>query len=552
MSRAVTVTSLFLCACMGSIDAPSGPLGGLPGTPTPNPQDPPAEVIPAFAPAPLAGRLLLSWQYTNTIRDVLGQAAADAAAPPSDIAINGLTAIGASELTVSTSSAEAYETSAYAAAEAALASAAQRQALYGCTPAGATDDVCFGKFLATTGKRLLRRDLTADEQASWLAIQHTASAAYADFDKGVEFALAGILMSPSFLYRFEVGTPDPTDATRVVLTPLELATRLSFFLSGSTPPDALLAAAAGGGLDTPAGIRAQATALLTAPSARAALLSFFDELFEFQGLDTLNKDNTVFPQFDATISTSMREESHRLLADLAFDTGGDFRAALDADYTFVDAKLATLYGLPAPTTAWQRVTLPTAQPRLGVLGEGAYLALQAHPATTSPTHRGKLIREQLLCEPVAAPPVNVNTQLPADLPGQQMTLREKMQAHVSSPSCATCHNLMDPLGFAFESFDAIGQYRTTDNGLPVDPTGSLDGKPFADARGLLGLLKDDPRVVRCLTQSVYRQAAGHVELASETAPLRTAEQGFKDSGYQLQELMVQLAVSDAFRYGKAP
>jgi hypothetical protein len=543
---------LPLAACVGSIDAPSGPIGSLmgPGTPT-NPGSPP-EMIPAFAPAPLQGRLLLSWHYTNAIRDVLGPEAAAAAQPPTDIVINGLSAIASSQLSLSTSSVQDYETSSYAVAQAALATAAQRQALYGCTPAAATDDVCFAKFLSTTGKRLLRRDLTADEQASWLAVHHAASDAYGDFDKGVEFVLAGLLQSPSFLYRFEVGTPDPSDSTRVVLTPNELATRLSFFLAGTTPSDALLAAAASGGLDSLDGIRAQAMALLALPSARGALLALFDEVLELQGLDTLSKDSTAFPAFDPAITTSMREETHRLLADVAFDTGGDFRTVLDADYTFVDSKLAALYGLPAPTSPWQRVTLDPSLPRLGMLGEGAYLALQAHPANTSPTHRGKLIREQLLCEPVAAPPANVNTTLPADPPGMTTTLRQKMTAHVSNPSCATCHKLMDPLGFAFESFDSTGAYRTTDNGQPVDTTGALDGQGFANARGLMGLLKDDPRVARCLTKTVYRQAAGHVELLSETAPLRTAEQGFKDSNYSLKELMVQLATSDAFRYGRAP
>jgi hypothetical protein len=509
-------------------------------------------VIPPFSPAPLAGRLLLSWQYANTIRDVLGPAAAGAVTPPSDIAINGLAAIGASQLSLSTSSVQSYETNAYAAAQAALATASQRQALYGCTPSGVTDDACLGKFLATTGKRIFRRDLTADEQASWLDVHHQAAMAYGDFDKGVEFVLAGLLQAPSFLYRFEVGTPDPADATRVVLTPEEVATRLSFFLAGTTPSDALLAAAGTGGLSTVDGIRAQALALLALPSARAALTSFFDEVLEFQGLDTLSKDSTVFPTFDPGIGASMREEAHRLLTDVAFDTGGDFRNALDSDYTFVDAKLAALYGMPAPATDWERVMLPAAQPRLGVLGEGAYLALQAHPANTSPTHRGKLIREQLLCEPVAAPPANVNTTLPPDQPGQPQTLRQRMASHVSSPSCNACHSLMDPLGFAFESFDATGAYRTLDHGLPIDTTGALDTQAFSDARGLVALLKTDPRVVRCLTKSVYRQAAGHVELASETAPLRTAEDGFVQSGYQLKELMVQLAVSDAFRYGKAP
>jgi hypothetical protein len=295
-------------------------------------------------------------------------------------------------------------------------------------------------------------------------------------------------------------------------------------------------------------VRAQATTLLASPAAGAATASFFDELMDQAGLATLDKDATAYPSFDPSITASMREELHRFIAEAS--AAGDFRGVLDADHTFVDAKLAALYGLPPPASGWARVSLKADQPRAGLLGEAAYLALKAHPVSTSPTKRGKLIREKLLCEPVAAPPPNVNTNLPESPTGSTLTLRDKLEAHVGNPSCATCHKLMDPLGFAFESFDALGAYRTLDHGQPVDTSGSLDGQSFASARDLGALLKADPRFAQCLTKTLYRQAAGHVESTSETAALTTAESAFAGSGYQLSTLVVELASSDAFRFGR--
>ncbi|MBK7863453.1 MAG: DUF1592 domain-containing protein [Archangiaceae bacterium] len=500
----------------------------------------PPEMLPAFVPAPLQGRLLLSWHYVNAIRDVLGTAAAGAVTAPRDVAINGLSAIGASTLELSTSAAQQYETNAYAAAKVATLN-------YGCSPTTAIDDACFGRFLDSYGRRLFRRPLSAAERTTWTNVQHAAAMAYGSFARGVEFALAGLLQSPAFLYRFEKGTPE---GGNVKLTPYELASRLSFFLAGTTPSDALLTAAENGKLDTADSVREQAGLLLDEASAKPALSAFFDEVFDESELEHLGKDTTTFPDFDQTLATSMREELHRMVEAEALT--GDFRNLLDADHTYVDAKLAKLYGVTAPASGWQRVQLKADQPRAGILGEAAFLALKAHPVSSSPTLRGKLVREKLLCQPVAAPPPDVNTTLPEPPVGQVLTTREKVAQHMSSVSCSACHKLMDPIGFGFENFDAVGAYRTTEHGKPVDASGVIDGKSFADAKGLAALLKNDPRVMRCMTKTFYRQAAGHVELTTELLPLRVAETAFINSGYQLRSLLVELAASDAFRYGRAP
>jgi hypothetical protein len=505
--------------------------------------------LPAFEPATLQTRVLLASEYKNAIRDILGTAAATAVTPPPDAALNGLTAIGAAQLSISATTASLYEQNAFLAVQAALKDPAGKAKLIPCTPASMNDAVCAGKILDGPARRIFRRPLTAAERVTWLKVFNDAAAAYSQFEGGVEFLIAGLLQSPNFLYRPEAG--DGLSG-HVKLSGYEIATRLSFFLSGTTPSDALLAAAEAGQLDTADGIRKQARALLaSAPSARAATLAFFGELLGHDGLATLAKDSNAFPGFTAATATSMRDESQLFLQDVLFDRG-DVRGLFDANYTFVDTRLAPLYGLTQPGAGFVKVLLPAEQERSGLLTQTAFLSLMAHPASTSPTYRGKFVREKLLCETVAAPPANVNTNLPANNPNTPQTLRQKLASHMTNAACASCHKSMDPIGFGLEGFDAIGRARTLDNGLPVDTSGSLDGHAFANASGLGRVLKNDPRVMKCLARSLFRHATGHVDLPGEARPIEGAYEVFAESGYQYQTLLVELAASDAFRYGRAP
>lgn len=525
----------------GGIGSTGGGSGGGGGAPV---------VPPPFEPAVLKTRLLLGSEYKAAIRDVFGTAAANAVTPPPDAAINGLTAIGAASLSVSTATQTIYERNAFLAVQAALATPAARSKLIPCTPTKANDTACFTTVLDATGKRLFRRPLTADERATWLKVAGDAATAYATFDGGVEFMLAGLLQSPNFLYRPELGVPNPERPGEVKLTGYELATRLSFFLSGSTPSDALLLAAEAGELDTPAGLRTQAQKALAAPGASTASTDFFGELLGQGGLASMAKDPIAFPAYRPAMAAAMREETRFFLEDVLFVKNLDVRALFDADFTYVDANLAPLYGLAPPASGFARVQLPAGQPRSGLLTQTAFLSLMAHPSSTSPTHRGKFVRERLLCETVAAPPENVSTTIPPGNPNMPKTLRQKLSEHMTNNGCRACHASMDPIGFGFENFDGLAVYRTTELGLPIDATGTLDGKAFTDARGLGQVLKADPRVMKCLTRTLFRHAAGHVDLPSEGRPLAAAHEAFVASGYKYQSLLVELIASDAFRLGK--
>ncbi len=507
-------------------------------------------VLPEFAAAPIQTRLLLSNEYKHTIRDVFGPTAMAAVTPPPDAAINGLTAIGASQLSVSTTTENIYEKNAYLAVQAGLANATQKAKLIPCTPTKANDAVCFGQILDTTGKRLFRRPLTAAERTTWLKVADDAATAYGTFLGGAEFLLAGLIQSPNFLYRAESGVASLERPGEVKLTSYELATRLSFFISGTTPSDALLTAAAAGELDTVDGIKTQARKALTVAGASVASTDFFGEFLSQEGLSSLAKDPISFPAYKPAMATSMREETRLFLEEVLFVKNLDARTLFDADYTYVDSNLATLYGVTAPASGFARMVLPSAQPRSGILTQTAFLALMAHPASTSPTYRGKFVRERLLCETVAAPPINVQTTIPADVPNMPRTLRQKLGEHMANNGCRSCHASMDPIGFGFENFDAVGTYRTTEIGLPIDATGTLDGKPFTDAKGLGLALKNDPRVMKCLARTLFRHASGHVDLPSEGRPIAALADSFAASGYKYQDLLVELVASDAFRYAR--
>lgn len=563
---ALFASALALSGCMGEgamvepafgNGAASNP-GGNEGSGAGGGTEQPAEEIEQpplpFAPAPLSVRSLLSYQYKNAVADLLGADAASVVAVPADTMVNGFSAIGAAQLALSSTAVRQFELSAHAAAEKAFGPAAPgRAARVPCTPTGAADEACLTTFIRSFGKKAFRRPLEDAEVAIYLTVGKEAAAAYDDFYRGAQFAAAALLLSPNFLYLVELGVEDPADPSRVKLSGYEVATRLSFFLAGTTPSDALLDAAGNGALDTKEGIKAQSLLLLQKPTAKVAVASFFDEMLELKRLEKVSKDGATYPVFNAQLAQAMRDETQLFLENLVFEQQGDFRTFFDADYSYVNKDLALLYGIAdQPATGFARRELPTSQKRGGFLGQASFLALQSHPRLTSPTYRGKFVRERLLCQQIPAPPDDVDTSAIANSdPTRPLTMRERLSEHRVNSTCSGCHVLMDDIGLGLEKFDAIGRYRELDNGKAIDSVSSISGLgQFDGPRELGALLKNDKRVISCLTRNVFRAATGHVELDTEEKPIRDARDAFAASGYNLKALMVELAMSDAFRYGK--
>lgn len=507
----------------------------------------PAELMPA----PATLRLLLQRQYVGAVRDLLGDEAAAAASPPDNHAINGFDAVGAAQLALGDAEIDAYEQSARAVVAAAASAGTLTQWL-ACDPGGSGDEACLRQLAGSFGRRAFRRPLEPESLERHVAVGMAAAAEFG-FDRGVQEVVASMLQSPYFLYQVEIGEPDPEDPSRRRLTPYELATRMSFFLVDTGPDAELLDEAEAGLLADAEGIRAAAWRLLERPQARQTLGALWDEAWRLRDLSGLPKDTGTFPQWSPALADSMRSETLALVEDIVWERDEDFREVFTADYTFVDARLGFHYGLPeaaelgdAPT----RVILGGHDGRGGLFGHAAFLSLLGHVSSTSPTLRGKFVLENILCRTVPPPPPGVVTDLP--VAEDDATMRDRLEAHMEDPSCAGCHSLMDPVGFGLENYDGIGRYRTTDNGSPIDARAELDGEPFEGAAQLGGLVAQDPGAASCLVRSVYRHATGHIETEGEAVAIEAIEEAFVQSGHRMQDLLVEIVASPAFRVVATP
>lgn len=508
-----------------------------------------------YVPQPAALRRLTQSQYANAVRDALGETVIVPRALEPDTVIDGSEALGSSTASLSPRGVEQYQDAAYAIAEQVLRDAARRAAVLPCTPAGVDDMACAQRFVQTVGRRLWRRALTTEETAALTALAQRAAATLNDPLRGWEYALAAMLQAPDFLYRAELGAPLPMGNGELRFAGGEMASRLSFFLWDSIPDDALLDAAERGDLDNDAGVAREVDRMLASPKARRGLRAFVTDWLKLDGLDALSKDAAVFPSFSADFGAAAREEVLRNAESFAFDDARDFRDFFTARETWVNRRLAALYGVQFPlreasVNEFARVTLPTATPRRGFLGSAAFLALEAHPVSTSPTLRGRFIREQLLCFTVPAPPVNVNTAIPEPSTSLR-TLRQRLEQHMTARSCRSCHISLDPIGLTFERFDGIGRYRNTDNGAALDLRGTLDGTAYGDEDGFLTALHDHPLLPECIVNRLYRHAWAQRETRDQREEIVRLRDAFAADGYRLRGLLRAIATGAAFRRASA-
>ncbi len=497
-----------------------------------------------IAPAPPALPRLTQAQYANSILDVLG---AGLVVPPTlepDVAYDDLFSVGASVASVSPRGVELYEDGARSLATQVIGKPAVLAALLPCTATSTADGACLDAFVAKVGRKLWRRPLAAEERAPLVAVGVQAANALGGFQHGVEYALVGLLQSPRFLYRPEVGEVDP-DFGGQRLTSYELATRLSYFLWNGPPDDALLDAAQSGALNTDDGLAAQVDRLMADPKVHRAVRNFADEWLQLRDLLDLTKDPNVYDDFSSDLGGSARDETLSLVEYLALDQDADFRQLLLSRTTFVDRRLAAIYDVPAVSdTGVAQIELPPGE-RLGILGQVSFLAARAHPVSSSPTIRGKYVRQMLLCDTVPNPPAGLNTALSDE--GTATTMRQKLAEHVASPSCQACHSFIDPIGLGFEHFDGIGRFRTQDNGAPIDTTGVLDTVPFADLATLANDIAQSPKYPHCVTQKLYAYAVGRPVTDGEAPQVDALSGDFVTGGQHLKALMRAIALSQGFR-----
>jgi hypothetical protein len=486
----------------------------------------------------------------NTLRDLLGVTVPDDAELQPDSVVARYARVGASSAALGEAGVERLEAVTHALVGRVFDDAVRRRALVACD---AADGGCARTFLAAFGRRAWRRPLEATELDRYATLARESTTLLGDPWQGLAQATAGLLQSPHFVYRAELGEVDPTTVVsgaaggpgRRRLTSWELAARLSYLLWATTPDDALLEEAATGRLFEPARLRAQVERLLASPRARQASRTFFRELM---GIDSpvLEKDPMVFPKATPGLWTAMREEIERLLEDATSGPEADLRRAFDGRKGFADARLGEIYGLKLATRdRLEPVTHPADGPRVGLLTTAGFLAQHGIPERGSPVLRGLFVREVLLCAHVPEPPDGLDVTLKPNPAAR--TTRQRLEPHADSPACAGCHSLMDPIGFAFESFDGLGVHRTTENGAPVDTTGALDGQAFQDARSLTALLLAHQDFDRCLVKQVYRYAQGRMESAAEATVVDELTTALRAGKHRWNDLLIALTTSPAFQ-----
>ncbi len=490
------------------------------------------------------------FEYNNTIRDLLGDDTQPALNfVPEEEAMgfdNQAVALGVTQIL-----AEQYMV---AAEQIATRAVDKLDTLLPCQPVAGEERSCVEKFIVDFGRRAYRRPLDAGEVARLLAVFDWGFVA-TGLSQGIALVLQAMLQSPHFLYRVEFGMPDPVEEDVVLLSPHEIASRLSYMLWSSMPDAELFAAADEGRLGTAPEVEAQARRMLDDPRARQAVANFNAQWLGLSHLDNINKDEVAYPKYDEGLRPLWRAETLAFLEDVIFDGEGDVASIYTGTHSIMNAELATFYGIsggPA-TDAFERVELdPTRS--AGILTHASVLAATGKPNQSSPVHRGKFVRERLLCQILPPPPNNVVVTAPDVSPGA--TTRERFSEHATNPACAGCHVKMDPIGFAFEHYDGIGLWRDTDQGLPIDDSGemvdtrNIDG-PFEGVVELGKKLAQSEEARQCVATQWFRYGYGRVEGEDDRCSMQSLQETFAARGFDVKELLVALTQTDAFRYRRA-
>jgi len=494
-------------------------------------------------------RRLTEQEYRHIVADVFGTNIKIGGRFEPDIRENGLLAVGTAHVSVTETGIDQYDIIARSIAEQ-VVDETHRATLIPCKPAKDTeaDDVCAAKFFTKVGRLLFRRPLTQQEVQVQVKAASDATKTLGGFYTGIEAGLAGLLVSPEFLFRHEVAEADPDHAGQYRLIAYSKAQRLSFFLWDTGPDTELLDAAEKGELNSRQGMERQVNRMLASPRLEAGVRAFFSDMFGFDSFAALAKDPMLYPKYSAEVARDAQEQTLRTITDLVVTQKGDYRDIFTTRKTFLTRLLGSIYNVPvAADTGWEPHEYAEGDPRSGVLNEISFVALHSHPGRSSSTLRGKAVREVMLCQKVPDPPGNVNFAVVQDTSNPQYkTARERLNAHRTEATCAGCHKLIDPIGLSMENFDTIGGFRTKENGAAIDSSGELDGTKFPDAVGLGKAMHDHPQATACLVNRLYAFATGHPASKGEAEWIKYMQQQFTTDGYRVPALMRRIATSDAF------
>jgi hypothetical protein len=508
---------------------------------------------PMTSGGPTTFRRLSAEQYTRSIEDIFGEGISVPGRFEPPLRDEGLLAIGDAKVVVTPSGIEQYELKAREIASQVMTED-RRKKILECEPPLPTiyDEGCARRFVGKYGRLLFRRPLTDEESASVLETTRVTATQTESFYKGLELGLSQLLMSPSFIFRAETSELDPDRAGAQRLDSYSLASRLSFLVWNAPPDGELLDAAARGELHRQKDLERQLNRMLATPKFEQGMRAYFSDMFGYDQFDSLSKDQGIFPKYTSQLAKDAREQSLRTIIDLLVTHSGDYRDLFTTRRTFLNRNLAALYKVPiakAGVDGWTSYTFGPDDKRAGLLTFAGFSMLDpTHEGRSSPTIRGKSIRELFLCQKVPTPPPNVNFAVVQDTHNPMYkTARERLTAHRDNPTCAGCHALTDPMGLSLENYDAIGAYRADENGVSINTSGTFEGKTYQDAIGLQQVLRDSSSLSNCLVRRLYEYGVGRSVQASEHEWLDYISQRFAHDGHALPGLIRTIAGSKAFR-----
>ncbi|MFM5930354.1 MAG: DUF1588 domain-containing protein [Novosphingobium sp.] len=486
----------------------------------------------------VAMRRISEAQYRNAIGDIFGPDITVAGRfEPVVRPVGELIASGSSDAAISPAGLEQFDAMARVIA-AQVFNDAHRAQFVDCTPTNpaAADANCASKVLTPLGRYIFRRPLTAEEQAFYVKLAGDGAGPTQSFDKGLELALAAMLTSPNFLYIVETAEPDPANPGQLRLDNYSRATRLAMTLWNTTPNDALLDAAAAGDLTNAVKLEAVANRMVQSPRMEAGVRAFFADMLKFEKFDELSKDPLIYPYFNQDVLKALPEQMLRTISDHLLARDGDYRELFTTPRTFMTRALGGLYQVRVPVSSgWVPYEFSPSDDRAGLLGQAGFLALYSHSGRSSPTLRGRAIRELMMCQPVPNPPGNVNFTAVQDTENKAMpTARIRLTAHNTDPVCAACHRITDPPGFALEKFDGIGKYRPVENDAQIDVSGALGSAKFSGALGLGQAMNASGATTQCVASRAMEYATGRP--SNNEALVQTTEKAFAAKGYGIRAL----------------
>jgi Protein of unknown function (DUF1592)/Protein of unknown function (DUF1588)/Protein of unknown function (DUF1595)/Protein of unknown function (DUF1585)/Protein of unknown function (DUF1587) len=491
-------------------------------------------------------------QYKQTIWDIFGESIHVSGRFEPEQRDHGLLAIGARTTNLTDGGFQSYDEIAREVSEQ-VVDPRHRGGLIGCTPRSETgrDDSCARNFFSRVGTLLYRRPLTRDEINISVRAAGLGADKLLDFYAGIRLSLEGMLISPEFLLRFKKMEPDPANPGQERINAYSKATALSYFLWNTSPDQELLVAAKSGALNNQAGLEHQVDRLLSSPRVTNGIRAFFADMLGFSEFEHVSKEAAFFPNYTSTIKQHSQEQTLRTIVDHVVNQQGDYRDLFTTPNTFLTLDLASLYGVPLVDTTdngqpqrWIKYTYENGDMRSGILSHASFTSLWSPSGRTSPTSRGKALRELILCQIVPPPPGNVEFKFIEDTSSAALkTTRERITAHRSEPMCAGCHKLTDPQGLALENFDSSGKIRVRENGVAIDASGEFDGVKFEGPFGFIQAVRNHRALTSCVAQRAFEYETGYTPPTNDPQ-WQKIQESFKAKNYNVLELLRQIAISE--------